>query len=153
FEPFVGLPARVGRRFELAVGSASTPKERLRAEGWDLVDPLRVALMPDDYRRYIQGSRGEFGIAKHGYVVSRTGWFSERSAAYLASGRPVVVQDTGFSSWLRADGGVLPFDDFDGAVERLAELDADYEFHCRRAREVAEEHFDSDAVLTRLVED
>ena len=105
----------------------------------------------DAYREYLQSSAAEFTVAKHGYVVSRSGWFSERSAAYLASGRPVIVQDTGFSSWLQVRHGVLPFDDPDGAVAAIASLTADYDAHCSAARGVAEEYFDSDRVLTRLL--
>ena len=84
----------------LALGSATAPRERLRDHGWHLVDPLAVTRDPWTYQRYIEKSKAEFSVAKHGYVVSRCGWFSERSACYLAAGRPVVVQDTGFSDRL-----------------------------------------------------
>jgi hypothetical protein len=107
--PYLELPAKLGPLFELAVGSATAPREMLRAKGWVMSDALEATRDPWTYQRYIQGSRAEFGVAKQGYVVSRSGWFSERSAAYLASGRPVVVQETGFSDWLRTDGGVVPF--------------------------------------------
>jgi hypothetical protein len=85
--------------------------------------------------------------------VSRCGWFSECSAAYLASGRPVIVQDTGFSTWLHADRGVLPFHDGPSAETAIASLAADYIGHCAAARGIAEEYFDSDRVLTRLLRD
>jgi hypothetical protein len=153
FEPLLDLPARVGRIFELAVGGSSVPKAELRARGWDLVNPLEAALMPEDYRQFIQNSKAEFSVAKHGYVVSRCGWFSERSAAYLASGRPVVVQDTGFSSWMKAGAGVLAFKDPDEAAAGIAEVNSRYEYHCEVARAVAEEYFDSKRVLSRLLED
>jgi len=153
FARFADLPQRAGPIFELAIGSPSTPKQELRAKGWTLLDPLEVARTAADYRAFLQRSRGEFGVAKHGYVEARTGWFSERSAAYLASGRPVVVQDTGFSSWLDADGGVLPFDDLSSAFARIEDLNRRYDHHCASARELAREYFDSDKVLTRLLAD
>ena len=106
-----------------------------------------------DLPGFIRRSKAEFSVAKHGYVVSQSGWFSERSAAYLASGRPVVVQDTGFSRWLCADGGVLPFANAgDQALEQLEALNGSYDWHCRQARLAAEEHFNSADVLTRLLD-
>src|SRR5439155_24584089 len=86
------------------------------------------------------------------YVDTRSGWFSERSAAYLASGRPVVVQETGFSDWLRAAGGVLPFSSLDHAVACIEEVRNRYDFHCREARAVAEAYFDSRKVLSQLLD-
>jgi hypothetical protein len=91
-------------------------------------------------------------VAKHGYVVTRSGWFSERSAAYMATGRPVITQDTGFSSWLHADGGVLPFTTMGDAIAAIEAVSGNYDSHCRLAREVAVEYFDSRKVLRRLVE-
>jgi len=105
FGPYLNLPARCGSAFELAVGSPSAPRELLRDAGWILRDPLEVTRDPWTYQEYLRGSKAEFGVAKHGYVIGRTGWFSERSACYLATGRPVLVQDTGFTDWLRAAAG------------------------------------------------
>ena len=89
---FIDLPARTAARFELAVNG---PQELLRARGWSPVDAMRVSRTADAYRDYIQGSKAEFGVAKHAYVAHRSGWFSDRTACYLAAGRPAVVQDTG----------------------------------------------------------
>jgi hypothetical protein len=149
---FEDLPARAGPVFELAIGGATTPRDRLQQHGWRLLDPLPLTRDATAYSAFIAGSKAEFGIAKHGYVVSRSGWFSERSVAYLAHGRPVVVQDTGFGRWLDADAGVLPFSTLDDAARAVADVDARYERHCAAAREVAARHFDSRRVLPSLLE-
>jgi hypothetical protein len=104
------------------------------------------------YQRYLRASKGEFGVAKHGYVASRSGWFSERSACYLASGRPVAVQDTGFTDWLATGLGVVPFSTLGEAADAVARISGDYARHCRAARQIAAEVFDAATVLTALVE-
>jgi hypothetical protein len=173
FEPYLDLPRQVlpsrddghdddghghngqghdGPLFELALGGHTFPKARLEDHGWRTVDPRAPTRDPWTYQRYIQQSKAEFSVAKHGYVVARSGWFSERSAAYLASARPVVVQDTGFSTWLRADGGVLPFTTPDEARDAIEAVNARYDFHCQQARMVAETYFDAGRVLTDLLE-
>jgi hypothetical protein len=152
FGPFEGLPRRSGRIFELALGSASAPRERLRVLGWELRDPLEVTRTLWIYQEYLAQSWAEFGVAKHGYVTTRSGWFSERSAAYLASGRPVIVQDTGFSEWLPVGSGVLAFRDVGEALEAVESVERSYEAHCRAARVIAEEYFGARRVLPRLIE-
>jgi hypothetical protein len=152
--PLADLPTRTQERFLLAL--AIHPDEQrdlqmLRANGWQLVDPAVVAATPDDYRSFVQGSKAELGVAKSGYVLSRCGWFSDRSACYLASGRPVVAQDTGFALHLPTGKGLLPFADADDVVAAVDAVNADYEGHRRAARELAEEHLDSDRVLGRLL--
>ncbi len=149
------VPGRTGKRFVLAM--AIHPEEQadlalLRHNGWELVDPASVAGTPDDYRRFVQGSRAEFGVAKCGYVVSRSGWFSDRSACYLASGRPVLAQDTGFPAHLPTGEGLLAFADTDGAAAAVDTIEAQPRRHRRAARALAEEHLDSDRVLGRLLE-
>ena len=109
FEPYMDLPQRVGPIFQLAVGSATVPRDLLRSKGWKVLDSRVPTRDPWTYQRYIQRSKAEFSVAKQGYVISRSGWFSERSAAYLASGRPVLVQETGFSNCLETGAGVIPF--------------------------------------------
>ena len=111
-----------------------------------------VAGTPQAYRRFIQGSLGEIGIAKTGYVASRCGWFSDRSACYLASGRPVIAQDTGFGLTLPTGEGLLTFAGEDEAVAAADAILSDYPRHRRAARGFAEEHLDSDRVLGRLLE-
>jgi hypothetical protein len=152
FAPYLDLPAQCRRDFELAVGSSSAPRDLLRQRGWDLRDPLEVTRDPWTYQSYIRESRGEFGVAKHGYVVSRCGWFSERSACYLASGRPVLVQDTGFRDWLTAEGGVVAFRTPEEARAGLADVERRYEHHVRESRAVAVEYFDAGKVLPKLIE-
>jgi hypothetical protein len=152
FTPFLDLPNWVSPVLELAVGGATAPRSLLADHGWKVTSPLETAVDPSTYQRYIQQSKAEFTVAKHGYVVTGSGWFSERSASYLASGRPVVTQDTGFPHWLNAEEGVLPFGTLDNAIARIADVTARYEHHCRRAREIAIEYFDARKVLRDLIE-
>lgn len=153
FAPFMELPRRTRVPLELALGTRDAPRNELEAAGWRLRNPLVPTADPWTYRRYLRGSRGELTVSKHGYVVARTGWFSERSANYLAGGRPVIAQDTGFSDVLPTGDGLFAFSTIDEAAAALEEVDADHERHCRVAREIAIEFFDSRKVLTRLLED
>jgi hypothetical protein len=151
-EHVLQVPARCRRRFELAVGGGTAPRERLQELGWRLRDPLDLTCDPWTYQDYMRSSRAEFSVAKHGYVASRSGWFSERSAGYMAVGRPVVLQDTGFSRHLPTGDGLLAFDDLDGAVAAVTQVELRYAHHCRAARELVEAHFDARDVLTRLLD-
>lgn len=123
----------------------------LNEHGWSLLDPVALAGTPAAYQRFVTGSRAELGVAKSGYVASRSGWFSDRSACYLAAGRPVVAQDTGFSDHLPTGQGLLAFDGVDDGVEAIASVASDYERHRRAARALAQEHFDSRRVLGDLL--
>jgi glycosyltransferase involved in cell wall biosynthesis len=118
-----------------------------------VVDPLEVCPDLDGYRRYVESSKGEWSVAKHGYVAGRPGWFSCRSACYLAAGRPVVVQDTGFGEVLQVGQGIVAFATLGEAVEGIRDVEARYSVHSRAAREIAEEYFNSDRVLAHLVEE
>jgi len=153
FQPYLDLPRSTAVSLELALGSANAPRDDLRRRGWRVVNPLEVALYPWDFRDYVQKSAGEFGVAKHGYVVARSGWFGERSAAYLASGRPVVIQETGFSDWLPTGEGLFAFSSEGEAIAAIETVRRDPRRHGRAARELAEAHFESGAVLSRLLED
>lgn len=150
FGPYMDFPKVVHPELEMALGGRQAPREKMRACGWNLENPLTITKDPWTYRDYIQRSKAEFSVAKHGFVVSQCGWFSERSANYLASGRPVIVQDTGFSSWLETGRGVLTFDSPDAAAAGIEEIEGRYEWHCRHAREVAQEYFDARKVLSAL---
>jgi hypothetical protein len=152
FGPYMDLPRHTDAGLELAVGSESAPRELLKTNGWRVCDPLKVTRELETYQRYIQGSKAEFSIAKHGYVVSGSGWFSERSANYLASGRPVVVQETGFSSWMNTGYGVIAFTSPEEAIAGIERIDQSYALQCEAARAVAEEYFDSAMVLTSMIE-
>jgi hypothetical protein len=153
FRPFFELPRHTCVALELALGGNVAPRAELEAAGWRLRNPLVPTATPWTYRRYIRGSLGEFTVAKHGYVAAWTAWFSERSANYLASGRPVVCQDTGFSEVLPTGEGLLAFSTPDEALEAIDEVASDPARHGRRARELAAAYFDSQAVLTRLLEE
>jgi hypothetical protein len=146
------LPDRVQVPLELAFGGPSDVRRDLVASGWRAINSLEVTRDPWSYQDYIRNSRGEFGVAKHGYVVSRSGWFSERTACYLASGRPAIVQDTGFSRHLPCGTGLMPFDDATSAADALERVTSDYQRHCRAARVLASECFDSSKVLNSMLE-
>jgi len=153
--PLVDLPRRSGASFEVALAIHPDEVDDLAAlaeGGWTVLDPALVAATPDDYRRFVQGSWAEFGLAKLGYAVSGSGWFSDRSACYLASGRPVIAQDTGFARRLPTGAGLFAFASAGDVVGAVEELERDYERHRTAAREVAVEHLDSDRVLGSLLE-
>lgn len=155
FRRFMDLPGRSGADFELALDidpSDESDRRSLVAERWRLVQPEDVAASIADYRRYVQASHAEFMVAKGLYVTSRGGWFSDRSVCYLASGRPVVVQDTGISDLFPTGDGVLAFSDPDEAAGAFDRISADYDHHADAARCMAEEYFDSDTVLRSLLD-
>ena len=147
------LPQRTGMPLEVALGGDGAPRDELEAEGWHVVDPREPTRTVWTFRDYLASSRGEVTIAKQAYVRSRGGWFSERSANYLAAGRPVLAQDTGWSVFLSSDKGLLPFSTAEEAEEGLRALEADIDGHALAARAVAAAHFDGRDVLERLLAD
>jgi hypothetical protein len=150
FRKHVALPERSGVPLELSVvGMDDEEAERFRSRGWRLRSASELS-MPDAYRAYIQRSLGEFTIAKEQYVRPRTGWFSDRSVCYLAAGRPVITQETGFSKFVSSGQGLLPFVTADDAAEALAEVAGDYERHSQAATDVANEYFSANTVLRRM---
>jgi hypothetical protein len=153
FEKIIELPRYLRVPFKVAVGGVNAPLKRLAKHGWKVLDGPRSTLTPSQYQEFINDSRGEFSVAKNVYVAMRTGWFSYRSACYLAAGLPVVVQDTGFSSILPVGQGILPFCTMEEAAAAIHEVEANYDRHARAARDIAEGYFDSDKVLSRLIED
>lgn len=176
FSRFLDLPRRApGRPFEVALNQTqhadwqatnlgefaklnelahqpASPEALLRSFGWNVVDAARTCADLDSYRRYITASKAEWSVAKNGYVAARTGWFSCRSACYLAAGRPVIVQDTGFSEVLPAGEGILSFGNLAQAQAAVEAVEADYARHAAAARAIAEKYFDSATVLNRLIE-
>lgn len=151
-DKFLDLPLRTGQSMELAI-NGDPPEEALRNAGWKLRQALEISQTIEAYSEYLGGSRGEWSIAKNAYVSLATGWFSERSACYLASGRPVVVQETGFSEWLDAGGiGVCPFSDVEEACDAINRIESDYALHSTTAIAVAREYFDSDKVLGGILD-
>ena len=151
FEGIEELPARVRVPLEVAVGGTEAPVERWRSQGWRVADAQSVSRTPESYRSYIQSSRGELSVAKNVYVATRSGWFSCRSVCYLASGRPVVVQDTGFSDLIPTGAGLFAFRNLEEAVNGIASVESDYSRHQQAARELARNYFDSDKVLGQLL--
>lgn len=129
------------------------PDDVLKNMGWKIVNPALVCSDLDSYRSYVESSKGEWSVAKNGYVVGQSGWFSCRSACYLAAGRPVVVQETGFSKVLPTGEGIISFKTMDEAVEGIRDIEKNYDRHCKAAREIAEKYFDSDQVLSKLIDD
>jgi hypothetical protein len=152
FSAIETIPSRCQAPFEVAVGGAAPPIDRWRSIGWSVQSAEAVTTTGDDYRRYVQRSRGEFSVAKNVYVATRSGWFSCRSVCYLASGRPAVLQDTGFSDVIPTGDGLLVFSDLPSAVAALDAVECNYEHHARAARALAEEHFASGRVLGSLLE-
>jgi hypothetical protein len=152
---YVRLPRLIDLPLELAanigqsdpVGDASM----LRENGWRIVDPHQVAPSPEHYREYIRASRAEFMCPKPIHAQLQTGWFSDRSLAYLASGRPVVAEETGFSEYIPTGLGLIAFRDIDSAAAAIAEIDANYERHRRAAREIVEAHFDWRTTIHRIL--
>lgn len=155
FRKFARLPRLTGERLQVALDIDSADWrdiQLLESGGWSLVDPQSVARDPDAYRQYVQGSRAEFMVAKGMYVQSNSGWFSDRSICYLASGKPVLAQDTGITDLYPTGEGLLTFRTLEEAAACIEELRADYARHARAARAIAEEYFDSDRVLPNLLE-
>jgi hypothetical protein len=149
FVRVIELPSRTAQRFELAING---PQQLLRQYGWDTVDAMAVSRTPWGYRDFVHGSKAEFGVAKHTYVANRTGWFSDRTECYLASGRPALVQDTGWTSHLPSGDGLLAFSDMDDAIAGIDRINADYDRHARRAHEIARAHFDARVVLPAFLD-
>jgi hypothetical protein len=155
FRKFFEMPRRSGHPFEIALQIHPADQkdlDALRAHGWRIVDPKQVAGTTDEFRRYVQNSGAEFSVAQGIYVDTNSGWFSDRTVRYLASGRPALVQDTGFSRHFPVGEGLLSFRTMDEAVEGAERIVRDYEHHCRAARGVAEGYFDSNRVI-RIVLD
>jgi hypothetical protein len=155
FRELIQLPRQTKEKFYLAL--AIHPDERRDLEaissgGWNLLDPRKVAGTPIAYREFIQHSKAEFGLAKSGYVVSRCGWFSDRSVCYLAAGRPVVAQDTGFRDYVPTGKGLFTFRSVEDAVGCIDSMNDDYEHHADAARKLAETYFRSDRVLGSLLQ-
>ncbi|MBA2439817.1 MAG: glycosyltransferase family 1 protein [Thermoleophilaceae bacterium] len=153
---FIDLPRLVAPvKIELALNPGKledAPVEFLLSKGWRIVDPYERSLDLDTYRDYVRSSFAEWSVAKNGYVEGQPGWFSERSACYLAAGRPTVVQDTGFSSILPTGEGIVAFRTVDEAAEAIRDVATRYDRHSEAARAIARDYFDSDKVLSALVE-
>ena len=156
FRRFFELPRTSGASFRLALDIDEAEEADLRAlrtNGWVLVDPRDVAHDPDSYRRFVAGSLAEFTVAKDMYVATRSGWLGDRTACYLASGKPALVQDTGLGSHYPLGEGLLAFSTPDDAVAGVEEILRDPVGHGRAARRLAEREFDATVLLGRLLEE
>jgi len=154
FQKIIGFPEASGQSVELALDIGAwdfADMEMLCTNGWKVVSPYRYAGTPQSYRSYIRHSRGEFGVAKHGYVKSNSGWVSDRTGCYLASGKPVLLESTGFESTLPVGEGLITFRTLEEAVAGVRKINENYLDHCRAARTIAERWFDSDRVLTKIL--
>jgi len=156
FRKYLALPAAspAGVEFEVALNihdGDRADREALERHGWHLVDPVAAAGDPGAFRRYVQQSGAEFSVAQGIYVDTRSGWFSDRTVRYLASGKPALVQETGFGRNLKTGDGLVPFTTPAEAAEGVRRITTDYAAHAQAARAVAEAHFDSDKVLPRLL--
>lgn len=152
--PLIDLPRQTRARFELALAMERTGPEFavLQDHGWNLLDPRRAAGTPGSYRQFVSSSRAQFGIAKSGYIATQSGWFSDRSACYLAAGRPVLTPDTGFGALLPTGEGLVAFTSPGEALAGLESIETHYTRHRDAARAIAEQHFDSNRVLPRLLD-
>ena len=152
FERFVDLPRLAEpASLEIAIAGSGVPRERLTRAGWGLRDAHATTHSYDGYRAFIGGSRGEFSVAKNVFVATNSGWFSDRSAAYLASGRPVVVQDTGISGHLPCGEGLFAVADAEGAAAAIEEIEQDYGRHAAAARAIALEYLAAERVLPAIL--
>jgi hypothetical protein len=153
FLRFVPAPKKAGETFELAT-NMNDARTRARFEGkaWRLVSPEQMSVDYWLYRDYVQGSKGEFTVAKDQYVRLHTGWFSDRSACYLAAGRPVITQETGFTRNYGGDTGLLAFRSLSDIVDAVEKINADYKRHSRAAREIARTVFEAETVLRSLLD-
>ncbi len=152
FARILHLPHRTSVALEVAVAGAA-PYADLRAAGWRVIDARDVSATPEAYQAYLGTARGELSIAKEAYVATGSGWFSTRSASYLASGRPVIVQHTGFSAHVPVGDAIMPFTDAEGALAALEAVESDHPRRCRAAREIAATAFDAAAILRKLLAD
>jgi hypothetical protein len=156
FLKFVDLPRRLGQQFELALAWQDEKDQeaipQLRSHGWRIIDGISLSLDTAPYREYILRSRGEFTVAKDQNIRFRSGWFSDRSACYLAAGKPVVTQDTAFGNILPIGRGLFAFRNMEDILAAIETIEGDYDRHSRAAREIAQEYFATENVLRSLIE-
>lgn len=152
FLKFLDLPSKTRQRFELALSSYEQSDQRMLEEkGWRVRHAMEFSMDADAYRQYIAQSRGEFTVAKDQNVRLRTGWFSDRSATYLAANRPVITQDTGFGNVLPTGEGLFAFSDMESLLTAVEQINMDYQRHCRAASALARDYFNYDVVLPKIL--
>jgi hypothetical protein len=158
FEKYKSIPSIFPKiRFEVVINKPLNKesyfdKDELHGFGWKILSPDEVVSNSSDYKFFIQNSEGEFSVAKETYVKSNSGWFSCRSACYLASGRPVITEETGWSKYIPQGKGLFSFNTLECAIDNIKQVTADYKFHSNQALEIASEYFDSNKVLKSMLE-
>ena len=152
FEKFISLPRRVKAPMEIAVAGKNVPSSRLVEQGWRLADAHRVTRSVDSYVEYVAASAGEFSVCKHVFAATRSGWFSDRSAAYLAGARPVVVEDTEIRAHLPCGEGLFAVSSVEEAADAIERIRLDYARHSEAARQIACEYLDTSKVLKGFVD-
>ena len=153
FERFKLLPQQTPQHLEMAMGQGiggRRPTEELRGLGWTILEAGEVLPDHQSYREFLRTSKAEWSVAKHGYVAGHTGWFSCRTACYLALGRPAIVQETGWSDYIPAGDGLLAFSTLEEAVQGIADINDHYCEHQAAARALAEQFFDAKKGLHRF---
>ncbi len=151
FERVLDVPMRRDVPFQMATSVDKATESRLNSFGWEYIDAMRLSKSVEAYQHYIQRSRAEFTVARDQYVRPRTGWFSDRSASYLASGRPVITQDTAFGKFLPTGRGLFAFRTADDVLASVDAIESDYDGHCAAAIEIAREYFAADRVLESMM--
>jgi hypothetical protein len=152
FEKFRDLPSRVKMKLAVVVGGKKTPYTEIARDGWMILDAHRSTFTPQIYQKLIAGSSGEWSVAKNVYAATRSGWFSTRTACYLASGRPAVVQETGWSRFIPSGSGLIAFQTIDQAVAGLEAVAANPAKHQKAAYEIAQEYLTPEKVITPMLE-
>jgi len=153
FNKFLSLPQHVNAAMEIAVSGKDVPVDELTKNHWRIKEGKKVTISFDSFRDYVRLSRGEFSVCKNVFVATQTGWFSDKSAAYLASGKPVVLQDTGFSKHIPCGLGVFAVNTQEEAVQAISSIESNYEKHSRAAKEIASECFEGAGVMKKFLND
>ncbi len=151
FVKFMNLPAKVAVPMEVAVSGKNVPDTQLQQSGWNIRDAQEVTLSFDSFREYVSASKGEFSVCKNVFVATRSGWFSDRSAAYLASGRPVILQDTGFSTHLPCGRGLFAVQTAEEAALAIEAITEDYDSHSKWAKNISREYLEATTVLRKFL--
>jgi hypothetical protein len=153
FAKFIDLPRKTQARIEIAVSGSHVPRKELRDHGWNVLNADETSTSIDAYRDYILSSKGEFTVVKHVFAATNCGWFGDREAYYLASGRPAVVEETGFSAHLPVGTGLFPVRTVEEAAAAIDEINTDFDRHSRAAHEIAVEFLDAKRVLKKFLQE
>jgi hypothetical protein len=151
FEKFLTLPNKTNDIFDIAVAGPRIPNDKLKENHWNIINAHQVTLTYDYFIDFVVNSKGEFSVCKNIFVVTNSGWFSDRSAVYLACGKPVIMQETGFSKHLPCGIGLFAVRDVDEALSAIDKINTDYEYHSRMAREIAREYLDTTKVMNNFL--